>query len=105
MWNENMPNYPLGPLALGYIITDGADAPESNKISHDIYKVFVNSDYVGDKVLLAQNEHMEGLEKYLKNKGFENFSTKLTGNEYVIKPAEGDSHNMKNILEVYLRTR
>jgi hypothetical protein len=105
MWNENMPNYPLGPLASGYLATDGENAQESNKISHDSYKVFVNSDYVGDKVLLAQNEHIEGLEKYLKNKGFENFSTKLTGNEYVINPAASDSHDMKNILEVYLRTR
>lgn len=105
MWNDNMPNYPLGPLALGYLATEGENAPEGSKIAHDIYKVFVNNDYVGDKVLLAQNEHVEGIEKYLKNKGFENFSTKLTGNEYAIKPSEGDFHNMKNTLEVYLQTR
>jgi hypothetical protein len=104
MSDGNLQNNPLGFIALGYM-AGGENLLESNKISHDIYRVFVNSDYVGNKVLLAQNEQIEGLEKYLKSKGFENFSTKLTGNEYVIKPIEGDSHDMKNVLEVYLQTR
>lgn len=104
MPDGNFQNNPLDFIPLGYM-AGGEDSLGSNKISHYIYRVFVNSDYVGNKVLLAQNEQIESLEKYLKSKGFKNFSTKLTGNEYVIKPIDGDSHDMKNVLEVYLQTR
>lgn len=83
----------------------GEDLVESTMLVHDAYRVYVNNDYVGNKVLLAQNEKIEDLEKYLKNKGFQNFSTKLVGSEYMIYPEEGDSHNMKNTLQVYLNTK
>ena len=78
---------------------------ESAKIPHDEYRVFVNKDFIGNKVLLAQNEQPGDLEKYLRNKGFEKFTTKLTGNEYVITPNKDDSNDMKNALQVYLRNR
>ena len=92
----------LGGLLFGMI--DGEDMQGSTKIAHDSYRIFVNNDHVGNKVLLAQNEEMM-IRKIFKNKGFENFSTDLIGNEYTIYPSESQLYDMKNTLEVYLNTR
>lgn len=99
------PQYYFGLSGFLFGAVDNSDIFDSSKISHDTYKVFVNNDYVGEKVLFAQNEKIEDLEKYLKNKGFENFSTKLIGNQYVINPSEDELYDMKNTLNIYLRTK
>jgi hypothetical protein len=98
-------NYFFGLRGLLFGMIDGEDMQGSTKIAHDSYRIFVNNDHVGNKVLLAQNEKIDDLEKYLKNKGFENFSTDLIGNEYTIYPSESQLYDMKNTLEVYLNTR
>lgn len=75
------------------------------KIGHDSYRVYVNKDYVGDKVLVAQNEKIDDVEKYLKNIGFTNFSTKLDGNSYMINSEGSETGDMISTLNVYLRNR
>ncbi|HHW30270.1 MAG TPA: hypothetical protein GXX20_01130 [Clostridiaceae bacterium] len=98
-------NYYFGLSGFLFGAVDSSDIFDGSKISHDSYKVYVNNDYVGDKILFGQNEKIEDLEKYLKNQGFENFSTELIGNQYFIKPAEDEYYDMKNTLNVYLHTK
>lgn len=92
---------------LPFLTNNLVDREQNNgsKIVHDSYKVFVNNDYVGDKVLVAQNEKIEDVEKYLRNTGFDNFSTKLTGNNYSISSEGTETADMKTTLSVYLHNR
>lgn len=105
MANGESPNHYFGLSGFLLGAIDNSEILESSKIAHDSYRVFVNNDYVGNKILLAQNEKIEDLEKYLKNNGFKNFSTKLIGNQYIIDSAEDESYDMKNTLNIYLQTR
>lgn len=75
------------------------------KTPHDTYRVYVNKEYVGNKVLIAQSEKIEDVEKYLKNKGFDNFSTSLEGNDYAITSEGTEAADMKSTLDVYLHIR
>jgi hypothetical protein len=76
-----------------------------SKLAHDSYQVYVNNHYVGNKVLIAQNEKIEDVEKYLKNTGFENFSTKIEGNQYKINSQGTESEDLRDTLSVYLHNR
>lgn len=87
-------------LAAG--LTDGHDT----KLTHDQYDVYVNHDYIGKKVLLAQNETPTDVEKFLVKQGFQGFTTEVTGDHIVIHAGrQEDTHNMKEILHSYLEIR
>ncbi len=94
------------PFMLGSI----AD-PTNLKLSHDRYEVYVNGDFVGHKVLLTQSESIDDVAKYLKNNGYQGFSTNLDGDHYYIDvDGRGDNganeaDQIKNQLGVYLDIR
>lgn len=90
-----------------FFLNNLADREQNNgsKMIHDAYRVYVNNDYVGDKVLVAQNEKVEDVEKYLKNAGFDNFTARLVGNEYIIDSPGNETADMKTTLAVYFNNR
>jgi homoserine acetyltransferase len=98
--NNNFYGFPVFLLAL-----NGENRDNGSKLEHDTYRVYVNRDYVGDKTLVAQNEKIEDVEKYLRNKGFDHFSTRLDGNEYVISSQGTETMDMKDTLRIYLNMR
>lgn len=82
------------------------DLDNDIKVSHDEYKVYVNDNYVGKKVLLAENEKPEDLDKYLFSQGFDEFSTELTGGNLIIHCDDKiNSESISNLLEGYLQNR
>ncbi|WP_461205126.1 hypothetical protein [Clostridium sp. DL1XJH146] len=90
----------------GAIIGSIYEKEEPTKEIHDSYRVFVNGDYIGDKVLLGQNEEVSELNDYLKNNSFTNYSTLVDGNRYFIKEKDREqAHKMKDNLQTYLSIR
>ncbi|WP_163191680.1 hypothetical protein [Clostridium thermarum] len=77
----------------------------SSKLSHDTYNVYVNDDYVGKKVLVAQGEKVEDINGFLNTQGFRNYKTSLKGNSYNISCSPDESRHMKDTLNVYLKIR
>lgn len=82
------------------------DIENSNiKIAHDSYEVYVNRDYVGSKILLTQNEKVNDIDGYLKERGFKNFTSQIDGNSFMIKADNEEAENIKRNIHVYLRIR
>lgn len=82
------------------------DIENSNtKIAHDSYEVYVNRDYVGRKILLTPNERIKDIEGYLKERGFNDFTSQVEGNSFMIKANDNETENIKNNLQVYLKIR
>ena len=75
------------------------------KLEEDSYRVYVNNDFVGSKVLYTQVEKIEDINKYLQNQGFNDFNTKLDGNRYSIRSEGTEAKHMKDTLQVYLHNR
>lgn len=98
---------PQFPYFLGFNDDDNGNHGYggNDKLTHDTYNVFVNNDYVGNKVLVAQGEKVEDINGYLKTQGFRNFDSKLKGNSYSISCNADDSKHMKDALNVYLHIR
>lgn len=90
----------------GVIVGSIYEKEEPTREIHESYRVFVNGDYIGDKVLLGQNEEVKELDEYLKNNNFTNYSTLVDGNRYLIKEEDrGQAHKMKDNLQIYLNIR
>ncbi|TCT21741.1 hypothetical protein EDD68_11045 [Melghiribacillus thermohalophilus] len=95
MFNGGLPPFPRG----------AADV-EDAKLSHDRYEVFVNGDHVGYKPLLTPNDQPSDVERYLNQRGFEEYSVELTGDQYHIKTRnKEDERQIKKLLNVYLNIR
>ncbi|MDP4088760.1 MAG: hypothetical protein Q8930_05755 [Bacillota bacterium] len=78
---------------------------DSSKIAHDMYNVYVNKDYVGKKVVVAQGERVEDINSFLKVQGFDNLDSELVGNSYKINCSPNESKRVKDALSVYLSIR
>lgn len=99
MLNDSGSSFPSIPFfLLGNVHDD-------SKLEEDSYRVYVNNDYVGSKVLYSQIEKIEDLNKYLQNQGFNDFNTKLDGNHYSIHAEETEAKHMKETLQVHLHNR
>ena len=96
---------PQFPFFLGFDGEDNTDDNDGSNITHDKYNVYVNNEYVGNKVLVAQGEKVEDINGYLKNQGFRDFNSSLKGNSYNISCNTNDSKHMKDTLNVYLSIR
>jgi hypothetical protein len=82
------------------------DPENAQKISHDAYEVFVNEQFVGQKIVLAQNEDIFDVEDFLKDRGFHHFTTNLDGDRFSIQTDNTfQEQKMKENLEVYLQIR
>lgn len=88
-----------------FLVYGGIKDVDGLKMSSDIYKVYVNDDFIGEKKILTQNDDVHDLEKYLKNQGFHDFDADLTGNRFHIKLDKYQAKHMKDILNVYLHLR
>ncbi|MBF0705133.1 MULTISPECIES: hypothetical protein [Bacillales] len=74
------------------------------KNAHDAYNVYVNDDYVGDKILFSHCEKIEDLSEYLNQKGFYNFQAEVEGDHYHLQMNEQDQGELvKDELHSYLR--
>ncbi|GAE24548.1 hypothetical protein JCM9140_485 [Halalkalibacter wakoensis JCM 9140] len=86
---------------LGFFDTN--DDTTNIKEAHDSYDIYVNEEFIGKKVLLTQNEHVDDVVDFLKKQGVQNISGKLSGDHYSISSEE--SEHVKQILETYLNNR
>lgn len=95
----DLPYYP------GVLVEDN-EGREIDSESHKFYNVFVNGDFVGRKILLAQNESITDMSSYLIQNNFSGFSTTVGGNDYyIIEPDNVMAKQMKKQLDVYLNIK
>ena len=92
-----------GFLGIPFILS--RNGHDSTNLEEDSYRVYLNNDYVGSKVLYSQIEKIEDLSRYLQNQGFNDFNTKLDGNHYSIHAEGLDAKHMKETLQVHLHNR
>jgi hypothetical protein len=89
--------------SLGFAFTNSRNANEGAKLFEDRYEVYVNSDFVGYKTLLNQNDTLTDVDDYLKNQGIGQFQSTLDGDHYHIQSPNGEL--IKGALNVYLHNR
>jgi hypothetical protein len=94
-----------GPTPFPLWVSAYEDDMSASKIAHDMYNVYVNDDYVGKKILVAQGEKVEDINSFLKTRGFGDFDVSLKGNSYSISCKTDESRHMKDALSVYLSIR
>lgn len=76
------------------------------KKSQDTMNVYVNGDFIGDKVLIAQGDGgLNAVKDYLLNKGFSDFKYKVDGNNIIIDTDDSISEEVRNHLKIYLNIR
>ncbi|MBB6454489.1 hypothetical protein HNQ94_002971 [Salirhabdus euzebyi] len=75
------------------------------KNAHDQYNVYVNDEYVGNKTLVTQNEHVDDIKNYLEKQGVTNISAELDGDHYKISIENGEQQRVEEILSTYLSIR
>lgn len=77
------------------------------KIAHDIYQVYVNGDYVGDKLSITQGDGgWRAIEDYLQSRDFRGFQLTRDGNRiYVDVQDEEEAKAIRNHLAVYTQIR
>ncbi len=83
------------------------DREEGRKIAHDRQNVYVNGDYVGDKISLTQNDGgVKAIEDYLESRDFQGYKVTQEGDRiYIDVEDEIERENIKNHLEVYTQIR
>lgn len=82
------------------------EADETGKRPHETYDVFVNDQFVGQKVLLTQNDSITSVDDFLLKRGFQSFESQLDGIQYkIISDNEEEAQRMKQNLDVYLHIR
>lgn len=80
---------------------------DGNKIANDRYHVYVNGDYVGDKLSLSQgDEGWKSVEGYLKGRDFSGCRVTNDGDQiYVDVQDEELAEDIRNHLRVYTQIR
>ncbi|WP_456277386.1 hypothetical protein [Bacillus sp. AK128] len=87
------------------ILTGGMENTDM-KLNHDRYDVYVNGEFVGNKVLLTQSEDITDVNDFLKTQGFKGFEGRLDGDHYELHVADEQSSNeMREALQIYLQIR
>ncbi|KRQ87135.1 hypothetical protein ABG79_00933 [Caloramator mitchellensis] len=78
----------------------------NTKIEHDNYEVYVDGEFIGEKVLITQNEKPEDITAYLTKEGYKDFQFQVEGNKIFINTINRElSEGMRSHLEVYLNIR
>lgn len=78
----------------------------NSKIQHDSYEVYVDGEYIGEKILFAQNEKPEDIPAYLTKEGYKDFQFQIEGSKIFINTINRKiSEEMRNHLEVYLNIK
>ncbi|MFY9177460.1 MAG: hypothetical protein WBI74_10750 [Caldicoprobacterales bacterium] len=80
---------------------------DGNKMAHDSYQVYVNGDYVGDKLSITQGDGgWKAIESYLKGRNFDGYRVTRDGNRiYVDVQDEEEAEAIRNHLTVYTQIR
>jgi hypothetical protein len=88
------------------VILTGGIGELDMKLNHDRYDVYVNGEYVGNKVLLTQSEDITDVNDFLKTQGFKHFEGRLDGDHYDLHVEDEQNLNeMKEALQIYLQMR
>lgn len=86
-------------------VGDWSDS-QNLKSMHEHYDVYVNGDFIGEKVLVTPSEGIDDVSAYLRRCHFDDFTTDLDGDHYHIYADEPDvAESIKGQLQAYLRTR
>ncbi|MFC0272409.1 hypothetical protein ACFFIX_13290 [Metabacillus herbersteinensis] len=96
---NNSSSFLFGKYAL-----DGLDMSLDTKQSTDRYDVYVNQDYVGQKLILTSQEEVHDIDDFLENEGFKNFESTLDGDHYYVKATQNE-RAVADTLKVYLQNR
>ena len=76
------------------------------KLEHETYEVYVDGEFIGEKLLVSQNEKPEDIPSYLTKEGYKDFQFQIEGNKIFINTINREiSESMRNHLEVYLNIR
>lgn len=82
------------------------NSDSGSKTYHDSYEVFVNDDYVGNKVLINQSDEVRDIDGYLQGQGVAKFQSELDGGRYLIHAEDHSiAKRAKDVLNVYLSIR
>lgn len=103
MIGGNSPFNPNGWPPLFFNVQSEDDV--NMKLNHDSYRVYVNGDYVGDKVLLAPNENINDIKGYLRDQGFNGFTANQDGDYLLIDADDEEARHIRDNLNIYLRIR
>ncbi|MBO9129103.1 hypothetical protein [Bacillus sp. 165] len=77
-----------------------------SKQSYEAYDVFVDQEYVGQKMMANEYEHIADIEDFLRGRGFVNFSTAMEGDHYEIHVHDdGERQAIKDNLNMYFHNR
>ncbi|MEH7302793.1 hypothetical protein [Neobacillus drentensis] len=86
------------------IINPGLSSDVDSKLNEDRYDVYVNDNFVGHKALKTQGEELSDIDDFLRNQGFNSFSTSLDGDHYTIQANE-QMDDIANALSIYFQNR
>ncbi|GGE28903.1 hypothetical protein GCM10011391_04330 [Pullulanibacillus camelliae] len=78
------------------------NAEDDTKLMHDRYEVYVNDDYIGNKTLIAQNEQIEDLNRFLNEQGLYEFSSDFEG-DHVSIVSDTQADRIKEALHIHLQ--
>lgn len=93
-----------GEFPLFFTLKNSLD--DNLKTYYDTYDVFVNGDYIGHKVLAAENEKPSDINSHLEQHGFYNFKDDIEGNQISIEIEDNDeAKRIKRDLKIFLNTR
>ncbi len=83
------------------------DDDNDSKIGNDRYHVYVNGDYVGDKLSIAQGDGgWQSIESYLKGRNFNGCRVTKDGDHiYVDVQDEEIAEDIRNHLSIYTQIR
>lgn len=99
-WMNNLNTTP------SFIGVSGDQHEQEDKLYHDSYEVFVNGDYVGNKILLTQVERLSDVDQHLKANNFNNFKVETIGNRVDIKTDDlSEARRIKQNLNIHFNTR
>lgn len=103
----NMMNSGNGFFFLPLAMLRNLEGEEGGKIGHDRENVYVNGDYVGDRISLNQNDDgLKAIEDYLKSRNFQGYRVTQEGDRiYIDVEDEKEGEAIKNHLGIYTKIR
>lgn len=97
-----------GPFMFPFLINQNDNNDDDGgKMPHDSYQVYVNGDYVGDHLSVAQGDgEWKAIETYLQERNFKDFKVNLEGNQISVEVEDKENMaHIRNHLEVYTQLR
>ncbi|MCA1032167.1 hypothetical protein LCL95_14110 [Bacillus timonensis] len=92
-------------ILFGKFAYDDSDLKAGSKINEDRYEVFVNDELIGHKTLSNPSDKLSDVDDFLKQQGFQSFSSSVEGDHYHIKADDQDRDDIEEAISVYLSNR